>query len=439
MIDCSRPQRISRKEKPNLNWVFTFLLRFNEINLIKTHSISTLARLMNRNHLVHAVREQLARYPAPYAAHYGVVPLPPPEEALPIQSVQAAHERALMMLGRIGTLAAELSDPYLISRTLSRREAVDSSAIEGTNSTLDELLTVEEDDDDARDAARQVRDYALALDRLLPRAAAEGSDIFTVALIEALHCEAMRHDPDYNETPGQVRDIVVWIGGTGHIATSTYNPAPPDSIRPCLEQTMAYMRCEGMQAMTQSIITRMAVAHAHFEAVHPFRDGNGRVGRLLLPMMMAADDHVPLYLAPYIATNRDGYYSALKMAQQRLEWAPLVGYFSDAITGTIEELFATRGALDALKADWRKRRKYRARSAALRALDLLIDYPVITMARLATKLDVSRPQALAAINQLSDAGILVERTGYRRNRIFAAQEVLEIVNRPFGEPPIRNS
>lgn len=390
---------------------------------------------MDRHHLVHSVRERLVRYPLPYANHYGVVPLPPPEDALPIQSAQLTHERALMMLGRVQTLAEQLPDPYVISRTLSRREAVDSSAIEGTNSTLDELLTVEEHDEDGAGAARQVRDYALTLDRLLPRAAREGCDIFSVLLIEDLHREAMRHDPHYLDEPGKIRDVVNWIGGTGHIATSTYNPPPPDNVAACLEETAAYMRCEGMQAMTQSLITRMAVAHAHFEAIHPFRDGNGRVGRLLLPMMMAAEGHVPLYLAPYISANRDGYYAGLKAAQQRLEWAPLIAYLSDAITGTVEELFATREALDALRKQWNARRKFRAGSAALRALDLLVDYPVLTMNRLAAKLQVSRPQALGAINQLTAADILVERTGYRRNRIFAAQEVLTIVNRPYGTPP----
>lgn len=391
---------------------------------------------MNRNHLVHAVRDRLVRYPEPYENHYGVVPLAPPEDALPIQAVQLAHDRALTMLGRVQTLASQVSDPYIISRTLSRREAVDSSAIEGTNSTLNELLAVEEYDDDAQDAARQVRDYALTLDRLLPQAARDGNDIFTIGLVSELHRDAMCHDPHYRDVPGEFKKVVNWIGGTGHISTSTYNPTPPDMVIECLEQTMAYMRCEGMQAVTQSPITRMAVAHAHFEAVHPFSDGNGRVGRLLLPMMMAAEGGVPLYLAPYISANRIGYYESLRMAQQRLEWAPLVGYLSDAVTGTVEELFATREALQKLAENWRGRRKFRAGSASTRALDLLVDYPVITLKRLAAKLDVSAPQALLAINQLVDAGILVERTGYRRNRVFAAEAVLAIVNRSFGSAPI---
>lgn len=158
--------------------------------------------------------------------------MPPPEDDLPIQAAQLAHDRALTMLGRVQTLAEQVPDPYIISRTLSRREAVDSSAVEGTNSTLNELLTVEEHDDDASDEARQVRDYALTLDRLLPRAALEGSDIFTIDLIKDLHREAMRHDPDYGGVPGELKDVVNWIGGTGHISTSTYNPAPPTKLPP---------------------------------------------------------------------------------------------------------------------------------------------------------------------------------------------------------------
>ena len=391
---------------------------------------------MNGNDLVQAVRDRLVRLPEPYAHHYGVVPLPPPEDAIIIREARATHERALTVLGRIDALSSEMPDPYLISRTLSRLEAVSSSAIEGTNSTLDELLTVEEDDDDAHDAARQVRDYALALDHILPRASAEGTGVFSTELIRELHREAMRHDPDTPDPPGALRETVVWIGGTGNIAYSTYNPAPPDRVGACLEDTAAYLRGAGMHVMTQSLITRMAVAHAHFEAVHPFRDGNGRVGRLLLPMMMAAEGQVPLYLSPYIEANKQGYYASLKAAQQRLDLDPLIGFLSDAISGTVEELLATRTALQALKNGWLMRRRFRTNSASLRALDILVDYPVITATRLAKLLAVSLPSALTAIGQLVEVGILIERTGYRRNRIFTAREMLAIINRPFGVPPL---
>ena len=255
---------------------------------------------MKRDDLSHAVRECLKRLPAPYQAHYGVAPLPPPEDSVAVGPVQQRHSAAIAAMGKVEALAASLSDPYLISRILPRREAVSSSAIEGTNSTLDELLSVEETEDaDAGEAAVQVRDYARTLETLLPGAREQGRAVFTVDLVSDLHRSVMAGDPHYKDVPGALRQVVVWIGARD-IAYSTYNPAPPEDVPGCLAASMAYMRGEGMQVMQQSLITRMAVAHAHFEAVHPFRDGNGRVGRLLLPLMMAAEGNMPLYLSPYI-------------------------------------------------------------------------------------------------------------------------------------------
>lgn len=391
---------------------------------------------MRRDDLCHAVRQRLKRLPAPHAAHYGVVPLPPPEEAIVLGAAGPGLSAANDALARVDTLAGELADPYLVSRVLTRQEAVSSSAIEGTNSTLDALLAVEETSDgDASEAAVQVRDYALVLDDFLPRARVAGNAIFDTALIKALHRAVMRGDSDYQDEPGAFRRIVTWIGGGRDIVYSAYNPTPPDDIAACLGDTVAYLRNDGMQAMSQNLITRMAIAHTHFEAVHPFRDGNGRVGRLLLPLMMAADGHVPLYLSPYIESHRPAYYAALKDAQQKLEWSAVVAFVADAITGTVEELIATRDALRRLRGLWEARRKFRAGSAAARSLDVLPHYPVITVQRLADRLEVSISAASTAIAQLQAAGIVEERTGYRRNRLFAATEALSIVNRPFGAPP----
>jgi Fic family protein len=225
----------------------------------------------------------------------------------------------------------------------------------------------------------------------------------------------------------------VWIGGTGHIATSTYNPTPPASIAECLGQDIDYLRCEGMQSMTQGLITRMGVGHAHFEAVHPFRDGNGRVGRLLLPLMMAADGRLPLYLSPYIEAHKDNYYLALQAAQQRLDWSAIVGFLADAIVGTVAEIKRTRADLAALQAAWRSRRNFRQPSAALRAIEILHEYPIITVRRLQSLMGVSFQAASTAIQQLAEIGVLVGRTGHKRNRLFAAAEVIAILNRPFGE------
>jgi Fic family protein len=391
---------------------------------------------VDRSGLCHQVRGALKRLPPPFSNHYGVVPLPPPTSSPSITPVLREIQAASAALARLETLTSELGDPWLVSRILMRREAVSSSAIEGTNSTLDELLAVEETGDtQGQEAARQVKDYALCLDAALPQAISLGPAVFTSGLISELHRSVMKSETAYAGTPGKPRARVVWIGGRD-IAYSTYNPTPPEDIGRCLADSIAYMRGDADETLAPHVITRMAVAHAHFEAVHPFNDGNGRVGRLLLPLLMAAQGHAPLFLSPYIEANRSAYYAALAAAQQRLLWHEMIGFVSDAVTGSVAELLATRRALQDLRSIWLSRRKFRSGSAALRALDALPHYPVATTGRLASLLDVSTAQAGQAIQQLMEVGILRERTGYRRNRLFAATEALSVINRPFGEAPI---
>ncbi|MGO4389058.1 Fic family protein [Microvirga sp. 2YAF29] len=340
-------------------------------------------------------------------------------------------------IARLDGLAAERHDPYIISRVLARQEAISSSAIEGIRSTLDELLLAGEmTDEEARGTAAQVRDYAGALDTVLPRAQTTGPDVFTIDLVLDLHRAVVQRVPGYRDTPGCLRDAVVWIGSGRDITYSTYNPTPPEDVAPCLAETLSYMRSGGSHVADQPLLVRMAIAHAHFEAVHPFRDGNGRVGRLLLSLMMAAEGHVPLYLSAYIEAHRHDYYEALKAAQQRLDWSAMVRFMADAVIGTANELMVTRKALLELEATWRRRRQFRAGSAAARALQVLPHFPMLTVNRLARLLGISFPAASNGIEQLIDAKILLERTGYQRNRIFAAPEALLIVNRPFGEAPL---
>lgn len=396
---------------------------------------------MRRNDLSGLVQRQLKRLPKPYEAHYGVVPLPPPEEAIALPTALPRLREATAALASINTLAAELKDPFIFSRILTRREAVSSSAIEGTNSTLDELLNIEErdgeeDNDAVADAAAQVRDYARVLETIVPQATKQGSKVFDVALVREIHRNVMARDSSYQDKPGVLRKTVVWIGGRGGIENSTYNPTPPEDIAETLAQSVNYLRSDGMQIINQHLVTRMAIGHAHFEAVHPFRDGNGRVGRLLLPLMMAAEGQTPLYLSPYIEAHKDDYYAALKVAQQRLDWDFAVTFFANAVTRTVSELMITRDALAKLSRIWEARQKFRRGSAALRALSLLPHYPVVTTKRLMELLGVSQPVALDATNRLVALGILKERTGYQRNRIFASLEALTVINRPFGAPPV---
>ncbi len=392
---------------------------------------------MNRSQLVPAVRARLKAYANPHSNYFGVVPLPPTEAPVSLGSAAAIHNQALASIGAADRLAKTLASHFFLSRILPIQEAIASSAIEGTHSTLDNLLELEtgeeEDEESTRDtAAHVVRNYALALERALPDVERNRYDAFSIGLIRDLQREVASGDPSHDYVPGRLRQHsrdIVYIGG-GHISRSVYNPCPPEDVQKCLEEQVEYLRCTGLQHVNQSVIVRMAIGHAHFEAIHPFHDGNGRAGRLLLPLMMIADDFVPLYFAPYLAQNRSSYMDALRAAQQRLEYAPLVEVFSHAIVNTVDAVETAHDDLTKLHANWIGRRKWRKGSAALTAIDLLIGHPVVTASRLAKLLNVSNVAANSAIGQLTDHGILTERTGFRRNRVFVAGEVLSIYNRP---------
>lgn len=177
---------------------------------------------MRRADLTNDVQRLLKRLPAPYANHYGVVPSPPPGDHPPsIMTIAGRHRDAMTSLVKLETLVSELEDPWLVSRVLLRREAVSSSAIEGTNSTLDELLAVEEGaysdggDGERRLAANQVREYAISLEAFLPEARQRGLDVFDNRIIRDLHRSVMKGDSDYKDEPGDLRKRVVWIGGQG--------------------------------------------------------------------------------------------------------------------------------------------------------------------------------------------------------------------------------
>lgn len=391
---------------------------------------------MDAQHLAPELRKQLVRLPAPFDAHFGIIPLPPKEDAVELGAARAVHATALESIGKADGLAKAYPDHFFLSRILVRQEAVASSAIEGTYSTLDHLLEVEEadptDQKRADASARQVGSYAAALERALGDVERNRHDAFSVGLIRDLQREVVKDDPDYKIEPGMLRPPghIVHIGGGPDIARSIYNPTPPENIDQCLNDQISYLRCAGLQKANQSVITRMAISHAHFEAIHPFPNGNGRTGRLLLPLMLAADGHTPLYLAPYIAANRPAYMDALRAAQQRLQFVPLIEVLSRATIHAVDTVEATHGDLFAVFALWSSRRKWRKNSAAKRALDLLTGYPVITPARLAAQLAISVQAGHAAIKQLVKVDILTERTGFKRNRVFVAREVLRIYNRP---------
>ncbi len=374
-----------------------------------------------------------------------VVPPAPPEDipaGIPARTISRAN--TILQSRPDPAEASELD--RLAAYLFARREAVSSSRMEGTWSTIDNVLTPGEvyDRDEGKSEHLSVRGYAGALEYGFAQIQQHGLYALTTELVCHLHELVMSKDPDFHGIAGRVRTPglpgdVAQIGG-GSKEDAIYNPAPPEHAARCLEDVMGWMRNKtlielGAAGMGMSLPVRMAVGHAHFEAVHPFGNGNGRVGRILWPLQMAAAGHLPLYLSGYVERNNHEYGQALQEAQKQLSYGRIAEFVANAIIGSHEEEKTGKAAIGSLPGLWRQRGRFRKGSSAARALAVIIRMPIITAKILSGELEVSFQAASNALNALESRHVIHERTGHGRNRVFAAEEVIAVLARPFGEDP----
>lgn len=373
-----------------------------------------------------------------------VVPPPPPRKpptGLPLRALAKASE-ALARRPDFGALSAV---DRLIAYYFVRREAVESSRLEGTWSTIDHVLTPGEPHGapSGADGRQSVRGYAHAVEKYLARAAALKERVFTLDTVRDIHREIVARDPRFRGEPGVLRargrpGSVVQIGGSFRKEDSVYNPAPPAFVASSLKQVLDWLGDEelaqrgdaGVGGFTLPV--RLALAHAHFEAVHPFSDGNGRVGRALWPLQMATADRMPLYLSGFVEAYRDDYGRALQAAQKRLCYGEIVEFVCEAVIRGDAEAAATRAAIEGLPALWRARARFREGSASLRALTLLQRLPIVTIALVQEELRVTKEAARLALGQLEERGIARNRGRAGRAQVFAAEELIALLARPFG-------
>jgi Fic family protein len=199
-----------------------------------------------------------------------------------------------------------------------------------------------------------------------------------------------------------------------------------------LEELLRYAPSEEDQTEV-SIVIRMAIVHAQFETIHPFIDGNGRVGRLLLPLMLAAEGYPPVYLAGFLKENQQEYYDTLCAVQLRGEWVPWVRFLAEGVQLAARETLQTAERLTALLDHWKTRlRSSNIRSDALphRLPEYLIAHPVVTVRSIQEAFDTSFPTANAALSVMGENGIIAPQTERKRGRIFVATDVIIILNRP---------
>ncbi len=375
---------------------------------------------------------------------YFIVPPSPPREIsadLPYKLL-AETLKVMTSLPR----RSDMSDlDKLINYLFVRREVVQSSRLEGTWSTIDHALTPGEisDADEGRDEHKAVRSYAKLLEDIIERATKTKEAIFTTDFICEIQKKIVENDPKSKGIPGKLRTegspgSIVTIGGGIKRENSTYNPAPASEVPRCLEEVLDWLSNDQIAQRGDAAVgglslpVRLAIAHSHFEAVHPFTDGNGRTGRALWPLQMVCAGNMPLYLSGYVEEYKDNYGYTLEEAQKRLNYIPLIEFICNAIIESDLEAKKTKKAIYSLEDKWQARGTFRAKSAPRRALKLLLTNPIISASFLEQQLEVSKTASIDAINSLASKKIIKLRRRESRRKIYAAEELIQILSRPFG-------
>jgi Fic family protein len=372
------------------------------------------------------------RCPGGYRAY---VPDPLPPRLAWSDALAAALSRADLAVGRLAGEGRRLPNPHLLIRPFVRREAVLSSRIEGTQATLGELLAAEAGAAVERspEDLREVANYVVALEHGVARL---GALPLSLRLVKELHEKLMRGVRGDAATPGEFRRSQNWIGPAGcTLANASFVPPPPDRLMDCLGAWEKFLHDETLPPLVHA-----ALAHSQFEAIHPFLDGNGRVGRLLITLLLVERQVLPsplLYLSAYFEATRPEYYARLSGVTERGEWEEWLAYFLRGAAGQAEDALGRIQRIDALLGRWREELAKAPSRLPERALDLFAENPFWTVNKLATRLEVAFTTAQRAIDRLESAGIVALAGEARRNRVYCARAILEILEEPprlAGEP-----
>lgn len=329
------------------------------------------------------------------------------------------------------TIAQNEANAHLLMSMLNRREAVDSSQIEGTQTGFDGLLLHELEseanqneggDNDARETFAYLRAYMTAAAVVQAR----GKAALNEALLCEMHGVLMAGQP--TSLPGKLRDRQNFIGL--RLETATYVPPPVTELPSLLADLSQLLQYEPDGVVEVSLLVRAAIAHAQFEAIHPYLDGNGRVGRLLLPLMFLAEQSPPIHLATFLKVRKVEYYDALLAVQMRLDWEPWLRLFLECVIASCKHTSQLFGHLQKLQARWHEtlavagKRKH---AVAWRVIEMLPGHPMINVNLVMKQAGVSFRAANQAVTDLVELDILRPANSQKRNRAFHAHEVMNVL------------
>ena len=354
--------------------------------------------------------------------YHAFIPGPlPPKLAYPDDLVLALS-RADVALSELSGLGRHLPNPHVVIAPYVRREAVLSSRIEGTTTTLPELLLEEiaqgASDRDAADV-EEVRNYVIALEYGIERLATLP---LSLRLVREVHARLMKGVRGEHATPGEFRRSQNWIGASwSTIETAVYVPPPPEAL---MEALGAWERFLHERDRLPDLV-QCALMHEQFEAIHPFLDGNGRVGRLLITLFLIERRRLSqplLYLSAYIEEHRREYYDRLQAVRTDGDWIGWLRFFLSGVEQIAREAVGHAGELMNLRERWRRRLAGYRWGAAL--IDALLENPYMSVARAQAVLKVSNPTARQAVARLEREKILAEITGRAWGRLYLARGVL---------------
>ncbi|UUM21401.1 Fic family protein [Mycoavidus sp. SF9855] len=360
-------------------------------------------------------------------------PLPPCPPIAWTAELRRKFDRALLALGQLDSVSTLLPDTSLFLYMYVRKEAVLSSMIEGTQSSLSDLLLFELDQMPGvpLDDVREVSHYVAALEHGL-RLLKEGLPL-SLRLIREVHSVLLAEGRGCRLTPGEFRRSQNWIGGT-RPGNAAFVPPPAEEVLACMSKLELFLHD---QPEPTPVLLKAALAHVQFETIHPFLDGNGRLGRLLITLLLYERKVLRepmLYLSLYFKTHRQYYYELLNNVRLTGEWEAWLDFFTEAITVTATQAVETAQQLLELLAQDREKmnRLGRAAPSALQIHQVLIERPVTTSGGLVEKTGLTPATVNKTLAHMEKLGIVQALTPQKRNRLFSYARYIEIVDRGIG-------
>ena len=358
----------------------------------------------------------------------------PPKPALKMDDLYPFLDQANIALGRLDGMSLVLPDTSLFLYMYVRKEAVLSSQIEGTQSSLSDLLLYESKEapgvpmDDVAEVSNYVSATNYGLERLKEFP-------LSLRLMKEIHEKLMSKGRGSDRLPGEFRSSQNWIGGT-RPGNAIYVPPPPDYLADLLGELEKFLHDERIKL---PVLIKSAIAHVQFETIHPFLDGNGRLGRLLITFILCAGGILKeplLYLSLYFKTNRQSYYDHLQAVRETGDWEEWIKFFLKGVIETANQATETAQAIIKIFNEDRSKIEGSGKSTAavLSTHNYFQQHPISNTKKIKQSCGVSLPTVLRALSSLEKLGIVEEITGKERNKIFVYKDYLNILNK--GTEPI---